>query len=289
MIDPYSGVPSMEKVTPGKHVLSISREPQAQIDLALRSARAALSDGHGCAFVGHRTPPLDFAERLRLCRADVDAALASRQLTVISADQAYTAGGYFDADRTLGILDRAASDAVSAGLNGFFVCGELTWLADGVPGADRVLEYEYRVSEVESLKSAGILCIYDGRTLPASVARELQKSHPFEETNGSVVSNGSFAFGDEAAADVPLAAELEPPIREFPCGRLAEVVSAHADGQLSETRSSDLEHHLASCPRCSAEAASIGDLRRALSRLATPAEASAELWQAVRARIADPH
>ena len=288
MIDAYSGVPSMGKVTPGQHVLSISGEPQTQLDLAVYSARAALLGGGSCAFIGHRTPPADFVERLRDARTDVDAALASRQLTVIPADEAYTAGGYFEADRMLGTLDRAAGHAVSAGFDGFFACGELTWLAKGVPGVDRVLEYEYRINEVESLKPAAVLCIYDGRTLPASVVRELQKSHPFEQTNGSVAANSSFSFGDEAAAEVPLAEELEPPIGEFPCERLAEVVSAHADGQLSGTRSSDLERHLVSCPRCSAEAASIGDLRRALSRLAAPVEASAGLWEAVRARIADP-
>jgi hypothetical protein len=237
------------------------------MDLLAAGYSAALAAGRQCLFIGHRTPLASFRSGMVARGVDMETALQRDQFVLLPASRTYLGGGFFDADRMLEMLQSVVDGARVAGWAGLCGAGEVTWVADGVPGADRVLEYEFRVNELRLSAADTVVCLYEGSRLPASILGELRDVHPLVHTDEGVVINDRFAADAARAAVVPLADQLEPPIEALPCARLQEALSTHADGELPDGRADELRRHLASCPGCRRQLAQHRGLKASLARL----------------------
>lgn len=68
------------------------------------------------------------------------------------------------------------------------------------------------------------------------------------------------------------------------CDAVQECLGAYADGEASPNLARELEAHLASCPACACELASIRELASALAP-ATPTAVPPNLWSAIESRL----
>ena len=271
----------------GRHTVSLTEQADDRFDLLAPLFRAALAQGCRCVFIGHRTTPPMLRDALARRGCDIAEALACGQFRFLTADETYLQGGCFDADRTLDLLAQAAGSARTDGCGGLCASGEITWLHQQTPGVDRWLEYEYRINELEALPQVGVTCLYDTSTLPAWLAPELKKVHPFIHTNRTITVNAGFVSGPAHAAEVPLAEDLEPAADELPCAQLALLLSAHVDGQLIRRRRDEVARHLRACDACAQQMESYRALKANLASLRTPARVGPGFWDAVRTRLAD--
>jgi len=270
----------------GRHVVSLAAA-DAQLDLVAAAFRAALSRDWRCLLIADRTASEVAVRALEGRGCEAGRALESGQLQLLTADETYTRGGYFDADRMLELVEDAACGAEDAGYRGWCGVGEVTWFGRGVPGAGRLLEYEYRLNEVEALAGTEVICLYDVATMPRWLSRELKKVHPLVHAKRRVTPNRSFAAGPTEAAEVPIVEELEPPIERLSCARLDELLSVCADGQLPADCAGRLVEHAAACRTCDDRLGFYRTLKRRLSSLRRPEEVRPGFWETVCERLAD--
>ena len=207
---------------------------------------------------------------------------------IAPSDELYLRDGYFEPDRVLAAFADAIAVAGKSGFRGLCASGELSWLDRSMPGSERVLEYEFRVNYLDSVDSATLVCLYDGRTLPSWIGQELEKIHPLVHRDGQVAPSADFVTDALHAAQLPLAQELEPPADSLPCEWLAELVSAHADGELMDRRAQELATHIAGCPACRAWMAAVRRLKQGMHTLHTEAPVPDKFWEAVRSRLQPP-
>ncbi len=95
----------------------------------------------------------------------------------------------FDPDRMLAVLTQYYDESIAMGFNGARVIGEMTPEVQQVPGGERLLEYESRVSLLLKTHPVTSVCQYDARAFDGATIMDILKVHPLMVVRGSVVHN----------------------------------------------------------------------------------------------------
>ncbi|WP_250008836.1 MEDS domain-containing protein [Actinoplanes sp. M2I2] len=104
--------------------------------------------------------------------------LESGQLSVVTPESSYLAGGAFDPEGTIAHWHVEKARARAEGYRGLRVVGDMNWAQRGVPGADQLEWYETRVNSVFSDGYVMGVCAYDRRTVDPLFLRRLALAHP---------------------------------------------------------------------------------------------------------------
>ena len=109
---------------------------------------------------------------------DVEAAIESRRLRVLTSEETYTDGGKFGADRMYELLQAALSDAKEKGRR-VRVSGVMDWATRGHAGTEELMEYESRVNLLVPTYECTLLCVYDINEIAGPMMMEVLGTHPF--------------------------------------------------------------------------------------------------------------
>jgi hypothetical protein len=91
--------------------------------------------------------------------------------------EAHLAGGRFDSERMLRLLNKAMETALHDGFTGLRICGDMSWLLQHPEGADQILEYEALLNQLFNGVLGAGMCQYDLRTLPAELIEQALATH----------------------------------------------------------------------------------------------------------------
>lgn len=164
----------MTVLTHGQHRCAFYDSAAQRREMVVEFVCDGLEAGDRVAYFTDTRSPADVLGELHAAGLRPDAALTSGQLAVRSAEDSYLAELPFDPERMVATLHAAVDAALSDGFDGFRVSGDMSWATRGVPGSERLLEYESRVGEVFATRPAAAICQYDRRlfdhtTLAATV------------------------------------------------------------------------------------------------------------------------
>ena len=158
----------------GEHICSIYDTEAEQLAIAAEYLSDGLRNGERCLYAA--------ASRA----ADINASDAVRRgaLIELTHAEAHLAGGRFDSERMLRLLNEAVESALNAGFKGLRTCGDMSWLLVECEGREQVIEYEALLNPFfKNVRGAG-MCLYDRRKLPKHQIDGALATHP------SVVSAG---------------------------------------------------------------------------------------------------
>jgi two-component system, sensor histidine kinase PdtaS len=109
---------------------------------------------------------------------EAGACLASGQLSILGTGETYISEGVFDPRRMTAVLQKETKLARMDGYSALRVTAEMTWALRGVPGSERLIEYETGLNEIEMHGRCLTLCQYDRRCFPPSILLYVLASHP---------------------------------------------------------------------------------------------------------------
>ncbi len=118
------------------------------------------------------------------------------------ADKVYFADGYFDPDRMLNTLENYYKSSMEMGFSAARVIGEMTSDVQTVPGGERLLEYESRVSLLVKKTPVTAICQYDAKQFDGATILDVLKVHPQMIVNGAVVQNPFYIEPEEYLASI---------------------------------------------------------------------------------------
>ena len=84
------------------------------------------------------------------------------------------------------------NDSIKLNFKGARVVGEMIPEVEKMPGGDRLLEYESRISILTRTVPVTAVCQYDANSFDGGTIMEVLKVHPMMIVNGSVVQNPFF-------------------------------------------------------------------------------------------------
>jgi hypothetical protein len=131
---------------------------------------------------------------------DLVALKAERTYQKAGARDVYFADGRFEPDRMLGLLTAFHQESHREGYVAARVIGEMEPDIRSVPGGDRLLEYEARVSVLLRQHPVTAMCQYDARLFDGATILDVLRVHPMMVVRDMVVRNPFFVQPEEVLA-----------------------------------------------------------------------------------------
>ena len=113
-------------------------------------------------------------------------------MSLSGTNDIYFENGIFDPDRMLNTLKAFYEESIAMGFPASRVIGEMVPEVENVPGGDRLLEYESRVTMLLRNHPVTTVCQYDANAFDGATILEIFKVHPTMIVNGAVVKNPFF-------------------------------------------------------------------------------------------------
>lgn len=122
--------------------------------------------------------------------------------TVVSAQSAYYPEGGFNPDDMIQYLEEFAVSAKKGGHAGCRATGEMTWALRGVPGAERLFEYEARLTPFCEKHGITGLCQYDTTQFDGAAIWAIMQTHPYIVVGRQLVRNSAYRNPEEFLRDL---------------------------------------------------------------------------------------
>jgi hypothetical protein len=120
---------------------------------------------------------------------DVDAFITRKQLLILAQDDSYVRGGIFDPDKMIALLQAETTRALEEGYSALRVTGEMTWALRGLPGSDRVIEYEIKLNQFMETYACVAICQYDRRRFSPPILLDVLRTHPIAVIGAELYDN----------------------------------------------------------------------------------------------------
>lgn len=132
----------------------------------------------------------------------VAAAVRQRQdqFKVATAVDTYCPGGQFAPEGMVQRLRRFYDDGIATGHTGVRVSGEMTWSLRGIPGSDRLVEYEAQLNKLTTDVPLTMICQFDATRFDGATIFEILNVHPMMIVRGQVLRNPYYTPSDEYLA-----------------------------------------------------------------------------------------
>jgi hypothetical protein len=173
----------------GDHVCLFYDNPERQLETAVEFVRQGVERNELCLYVCADRACPDFSSALHRSGLPVTELVMTGALRILDKTEAHLARNRFEPERMVALLSAATEQALDAGFNGLRAAGEMSWILDGVPGTDGIIEYEAVMNEFFSSSRAVGLCQYDSRRLSEEVVEGAMRTHPRAILEGHVCSN----------------------------------------------------------------------------------------------------
>lgn len=116
---------------------------------------------------------------------------------VFKAASVYCPNGRFVPEETIeGMVSRFALSK-KAGFTRTRGSGEMSWALKGLPGSDRLMEFEALVNGIYEAHAYTGICQYDARLFDGATLLNVLKVHPYMVAQGRVVRNPFFIRPEE--------------------------------------------------------------------------------------------
>ncbi|MQS09549.1 MEDS domain-containing protein [Streptomyces alkaliphilus] len=238
---------------PDNHLSAVFSDDAARDAHMVRFLRPAFERGERMEYFTEATPPETVLRVLEDHGLDATGARERGQLSVVAARDAYLSDGPFDPDRMVEQWHRSVREAERAGFGGLRAVGEMSWYGRGVPGSERLLEYELRIHRevFERLPSLAAMCLYDRRLMTDADVALLDGVHPEHRRIGKerIPPPTLRVVPLEGRAGVALGGEVNHSVRHVVAGVAAALACSDTPGtrgtpgeEVVELDLSELEH-----------------------------------------------
>jgi hypothetical protein len=125
-----------------------------------------------------------------------------RSFGITKAESAYCPSGRFVPQQVLDNMVSRYAMAKKAGYSGSRACGEMTWALRGIPGSDRLLEYEVGINTIHETFPYIGMCQYDARLFDGAMLFKVLQVHPYMIAQGQIVRNPFYMRPGEFLAEL---------------------------------------------------------------------------------------
>jgi hypothetical protein len=162
----------------GDHCCGFYRTEAEHRELAVEFIRQGVARGEKIFYIITVRTAAALKAMLAEGGLDVTALVASGQLVILTAKEAYLKEGDFDPQRMVALLEAETDRAIADGYQALRVTGEMSWALAGEPGSERLVEYEARLNEFLPGSRCYAICQYDLRRFDPDMLLDVLHTHP---------------------------------------------------------------------------------------------------------------
>lgn len=185
----YQAVHSIEGLTPGDHVGCLFETEEEYRAVLTPFLRQGLERGERVLCLLDAYPAETVRGYLRDGGLEDEPYLRSGQLCLLNPAETPMRDAVTDPDRMIALLRTETERALTAGYVALRVAEEMTWAAQGRPGAGRFMEYERKLDEFLPGSRCLAICQYDRRRFDPGVLLDAVQVHPIVVLGTEVCEN----------------------------------------------------------------------------------------------------
>ena len=148
--------------------------------------------------------------------------LQSGQLLILTADDSYMREGAFDPDGMIRLLGEETEMALSQGYSALRVTGEMTWALKGLPGSERLIEYEAKLNRFFPGSACLAICQYDRRRFGPDILLDVLTTHPMAVIGTEIYDNFYYVAPEDYLGGKQPAVALEQRLSNLETRRAME-------------------------------------------------------------------
>ncbi len=188
---------TIANLQPGEHVCYIYETEKEHKALLTPFLRQGLERGEKVVYIADTHTAKTIQDYLRDDGLKVKPYLTTGQLSIRGASEVYTRGGVFDPDAMIALLRAEIERALSEGHSALRVTGEMSWVLRGLPGSERLIEYENKLNTFFPGTRCLGLCQYDRQRFGAELLLDVVVAHPTVVLGAEIHSNPFYVLPTE--------------------------------------------------------------------------------------------
>ncbi|MGC8817259.1 MAG: MEDS domain-containing protein, partial [Candidatus Hadarchaeum sp.] len=189
-----------EKIAFGEHLCGFYRDKDEEYSIIAPFFRGGLQNNEKCIWILDESTREEAVQALQRAGIDLEKPLASKQFELLSSDETYLQGGYFDPDRMIAVLKQTEERAIREGYRGLRISGEMTWALKKNPGAEKLVEYEAKLNYFFPNSKTAAICLYNEKKFPPDILLNIIYTHPRIIIAGYIYENCTYIPPDEFLA-----------------------------------------------------------------------------------------
>jgi PAS domain S-box-containing protein len=194
---------AIEDLKPGDHLCCLYETDEEHKSLLTPYMRFGLEKNEKVFYIVDSHTSQTVLDYLRDDGVDVDPYIQSGQLTILTVSESYMKGGIFDPDEMIKMLTEETKKAINEGYSALRVTGEMSWALKGLPGSERLIEYEAKLNEFFPHNNALAICQYDMRLFKPEILLNVLLTHPIVVIGTRIYENFYFMPPEKYPFDIP--------------------------------------------------------------------------------------
>lgn len=209
----------IEKLKPGDHLCCIYKTDKEHKAVITPYIRFGLENNEKVFYIVDSYTSETVLDYLREDGIEVNHYLESGQLALLTVNESYMKEGIFDPDNMIDMLSHETKKALKEGYSALRVTGEMSWALRGLPGSERLIEYETKLNQFFLDNKALAICQYDTRVFDPEILLEILENHPIAVIGTEIYDNFYYI-----------------PTEEFLNGKIPEVTLKHWQKNLKQRK-----------------------------------------------------
>lgn len=186
-----------ERFPNGTHMCLIFSSEQEREHVIAQYVSSGLAQGEKVSYFADASSPQEIRSWLEQHGVTNLPEPGDPCFAIATTEATYCPHGYFDPQEMLGNLKTFYEQSQAEQFPGSRVSGEMVWALKGIPGSERLMEYEARVNMLVNDYPVNAICQYDARRFDGAAILECLKVHPFMIVRGQIVENPYYLSPDE--------------------------------------------------------------------------------------------
>ncbi len=190
-------VKNLGDLRPGDHLCCLFETEEEHRALVTPYILQGLECGEKVVYIVDAHTSEEILEYLESGHIDVQGCLDSGQLSILTRDDSYMREVVFDPDGMISLLRSETDLAKEQGYACLRVTGEMTWALRGLPGSERLIEYEAKLNEFFPGSLCMAICQYDRRRFDPEILLDVLTTHPIAVVGTRIYRNPYFMPTEE--------------------------------------------------------------------------------------------
>jgi DNA-binding CsgD family transcriptional regulator len=180
---------TISELRPGDHACCLYETAEKHRAVLTPFLRQGLERGEKVVYILDVSTVEAILAYLRGDGLDVEPYLARGQMVFLTRDETYMQGGVFDLERMIALLRAQMDQALAEGYPALRITGEMGWALRGLPGSERLIEYEGKLNEFFPGSRCIALCQYDWRSFGPQLLMDVLSIHAVAVVNALLYDN----------------------------------------------------------------------------------------------------
>jgi len=173
----------------GTHMCLIYSSDAERRSIMSKFLDSGLGNGEKVAYFADMMTIEEVNDWLRTEGVELPDGSEPEKFMISEAVKVYCPEGKFVPDDMLDTLRTFYGSSMKEEYTCVRVSGEMTWALKGIPGSDRLMEYEALVNNVVVTHPVTAVCQYDANKFDGGTILDVLKVHPMMIVHGQVVRN----------------------------------------------------------------------------------------------------